>query len=310
MKVRVAVVQDCPKLLDLEGTLDKIEILTKEAVNENAELVLFPEAFISAYPRGLDTSPGKAREVWLKYCKSSILVPGKETNRLGKVAKSFSIYLIIGVIEINPLSQGTLYCTLLYFGPDGSLLGKHRKLKPTEKERVLWGEGDGSTLKVYDTSIGKIGGLICWENYMPLARMTMYSQGVQIYLAPNADYCKAWQNTVKHIAREGRCYVLACNQYVTKDDYPPDVFKFERNPEDDDGESDDSGTLDVVSNGGSVIISPYGDVIAGPLFGGAGILHATLDMDDVVKSKFDFDVVGHYSRKDIFSFSVNNKEQC
>lgn len=232
MPTKIAVVQDCPVILDKEKTLDKVESLAKIAVENNAKLVLFPETFLSAYPRGLDFSPSKATDVWLRYCKSSILVPGKETDRLGKIAKSLAIYLIIGVVEIDPISQGTLYCTLLYFSPDGSLLGKHRKLKPTERERFVWGEGDGNDLQVYNTNIGKLGGLICWENYMPLARMAIYSQGVQIYLAPNADYEESWQSTVRHIAREGRCYVLACNQFIKKQDYPEEVSEFENYPND------------------------------------------------------------------------------
>jgi nitrilase len=184
---------------------------------------------------------------------------------------------------------------MLFFGPEGKLLGKHRKLKPTGAERLIWGEGDGSTMPVFETELGRIGGLICWENYMPLARMTMYSKGVELYLAPTADERDTWQATIKHIACEGRCFVLSCNQFVTKDMYPEDLETRD--------ELDDQGV--VVCRGGSVIVSPFGKAVAGPLFGEEGILYADLDMAEVVKAKLDFDVVGHYARPDVFQLSVN-----
>jgi nitrilase len=188
-----------------------------------------------------------------------------------------------------------LYCTLLYFGPDGQIIGKHRKLKPTASERLIWGEGDGSTLTAIDTPLGKIGGLICWENYMPLARMSMYGKGVEIYLAPTADQRDTWQATMRHIANEGRCFVLGCNQYVTKDMYPADLQDHPELKE----------MPEVMCRGGSVIVSPLGNVIAGPLFGEEGILYADLDMGEITRSKVDFDVVGHYARPDVFQLLVN-----
>jgi nitrilase len=194
-------------------------------------------------------------------------------------------------------SGGTLYCTLLYFGPDGSLLGKHRKLKPTAAERLIWGEGDGSTLTAIRTGFGVMGGLICWENYMPLARMAMYGQGVELYLAPTADSREVWQATMRHIALEGRCFVLGCNQFVTKAMYPDDlegIEELESQPE-------------VMCRGGSVIVSPLGEVLAGPLYDEEGILYAELDMGEVVRGKFDFDVVGHYARPDVFKLVVNER---
>jgi nitrilase len=192
-------------------------------------------------------------------------------------------------------SRGTLYCTLLYFGPDGSLLGKHRKLKPTASERLIWGEGDGSILTVLDTPWGRMGGLICWENYMPLARMALYTQGVDIYLAPTADARETWLASMRHIACEGRCFVLGCNQYVTRAMYPADLEtleELEAQPE-------------VMCRGGSLIVSPMGEVLAGPLFDQEGILTAELDLGEVVRGRFDFDVVGHYARPDVFRFDVN-----
>ena len=184
---------------------------------------------------------------------------------------------------------------MLYFGPDGRLLGKHRKLKPTAAERLVWGEGDGSTLTVIDTEYGRIGGLICWENYMPLARMALYAKGVEIYLAPTADSRETWQATLRHIACEGRCFVLGCNQYVTKSMYPSDLPGIEEL----------AGQPEVMCRGGSVIVSPLGEVIAGPLYDAEGILHAELDLAEVARAKFDFDVVGHYARPDVFQLIVN-----
>ena len=195
------------------------------------------------------------------------------------------------------MSGGTLYCTLLYFGPHGRLLGKHRKLKPTGSERLIWGEGDGSTLAVVETPFGTVGGLICWENYMPLARTAMYGKGVDIYLAPTADQRDTWQATMRHIACEGRCFVLAANQYVTRSMYPEDLDatgELARQPE-------------VMCRGGSVIVSPLGEVLAGPLWDREGILTADLDLGEVSRSRLDFDVVGHYARPDVFRLEVNEQ---
>jgi nitrilase len=204
----------------------------------------------------------------------------------------------MGVIERDTqFSRGTLYCTLLYFGPDGRLLGKHRKLKPTAAERLIWGEGDGSTLTVLDTDLGKIGGLICWENYMPLARMAMYGKGVELYLAPTADQRDGWQATLRHIALEGRCFVLGCNQFVTKEMYPEDLV----------GLGDLANRPEILCRGGSVIISPLGDLLAGPFYDEEGILYADLDLAEVARGKLDFDVVGHYARPDVFQLTINEQ---
>jgi nitrilase len=206
----------------------------------------------------------------------------------------------VGVIERDSsYSGGTLYCTLLYFSPKGELLGKHRKLKPTAAERLIWGEGDGSTLTVVDSEYGRIGGLICWENYMPLARMAMYAKGVDLYLAPTADSRDTWQATLRHIACEGRCFVLGCNQFVTKSMYPtnlPGIEEMSSQPE-------------VICRGGSAIVSPLGELLAGPLFDAEGILYAGLDLGDIARSKFDFDVTGHYARPDVFQLKVNESPQ-
>ena len=230
ISVKVAVVQAAPVLFDREATLEKTVNLIGRAAEEGAQLVLFPEAFIPAYPRGLSfgmvvgSRSAEGRQIWQRYWDNSVTIPGPATEALGEAVREAGIYMAIGVIEKDSqFSGGTLYCTLLYYGPDGHILGKHRKLKPTASERLIWGEGDGSTLTALSTPLGTIGGLICWENYMPMARMSMYSKGVEIYLAPTADQRDTWQATMQHIAQEGRCFVLGCNQYVTKDMYPADL---------------------------------------------------------------------------------------
>ncbi|MBU8892890.1 MAG: carbon-nitrogen hydrolase family protein [Bacteroidales bacterium] len=290
--IKVAVIQASPVLFNKNKTIEKTKIYIEEAVQAGAKLILFPEAYIGDYPNGLSfgtvvgSRTDEGREMWLKYYNNAIDVPGKETGLFAEWAKEYGIYLNIGVIERD---NGTLYCTLLYFTPDGKLAGKHRKIKPTAMERIIWGEGDKSTLTVIDTDAGKIGGLICWENYMPQARMEIYKQNVEIYLAPTADSRERWQSGMIHIASEGRCYVLGCNQFVTKQMYPKEFQKYlENQPE-------------TLSRGGSVIVSPMGEVLAGPLFDQEGILYAELSAEDLIKSKFDFDVNGHYSRPDIFN---------
>ena len=291
-------------LFDLEASVEKTCQLIADASTRGCKLILFPEAFISGYPRGLTfgTVIGSrtklGRRTWECYWASSVEVPGSVTKTLGLAAREAKAYVAVGVIERDAeFSRGTLYCTLLYFGPDGRLLGKHRKLKPTAAERVIWGEGDGSTLPVLATEYGRIGGLICWENYMPMARMAMYGKGVEIYLAPTADARETWQPTLRHIALEGRCFVLGCNQFVTKAAYPSDL----------EGMEDLTGLPDVLCRGGSAIVSPSGEYLAGPLFDQEGILVAELDLAEVVRGKFDFDVAGHYARPDIFKLTINEQ---
>ncbi len=303
-QVKTAVIQAAPILFRRDASVEKACRLTAEAAAQGAQIILFPEAFIPAYPRGLSfgtvvgSRSANGRLTWQRYWANAVDIPGPATQALGEAARATNAYLSIGVIERdNQFSRGTLYCTLLYFGPDGRLLGKHRKLKPTAAERLIWGEGDGSTLAVLDTPLGKMGGLICWENYMPLARMALYSKGVELYLAPTADSRDSWQATLRHIACEGRCFVLGCNQFVTKAMYPADLPGIE----------DLAGQPDIMCRGGSAIISPLGDVLAGPLYDAEGILYADLDLADVARSKLDFDVVGHYARPDVFQLVVNER---
>jgi nitrilase len=304
--VRVAVVQAAPVILDREATTAKVVALTHQAAKQGAKIVLFPEAFIPAYPRGLTfgTRVGSRSDVgrkdWARYWRNAVSVPSETTEILGEAARSAEVYLIVGVIERDAeFSSGTLFCTTLYFGPDGQLLGKHRKLKPTASERLIWGEGDGSTLTVVDTPYGKMGGLICWENYMPLARTAMYAKGVQIYLAPTADARDVWQSTIRHIAVEGRCFVLSCNQYVTKDMYPTDLACYDEL----------SSAPEVMSVGGSAIVGPLGEYVVEPVLGREDILIGDLNLDLIPQSRFDFDPVGSYARPDIFQLIVNEEKQ-
>jgi len=300
-KLNVAVVQAAPVSFDLDASLAKVERLTREARDRGAKLVLFPEAFLSAYPRGLhfDTTVGyrgtDGREWYRRYWDSSVDVPGPVVDTLSRTAREFSVHLVIGVIERD---GGTLYCTVLFFGPDGAYLGKHRKLGPTGAERLVWGRGDGSTMPVLDTDIGKIGAVICWENYMPLLRTAMYAKGVEIYCAPTADGRDTWLPTMRHIALEGRCFVLSSNQFARRSDYPADYPAFQDLPHD-----------AVVSVGGSCIVDPLGNVLAGPDFEGEGVLVAEIDLAEIPRAHFDYDVVGHYARPDIFRLLVNDSPQ-
>jgi nitrilase len=295
--VRVAVVQAAPVGFDREGTLSKARRLALEAAGRGARLVLFPEAFVSGYPRGLDfgtrigSRTPEGRELFRRYWESSVDVPGPATDALGETARLATAQLVIGVVERD---GGTLYCTVLFFAPDGILLGKHRKLMPTAAERLVWGFGDGSTMPVLDTPLGRVGAVICWENYMPLLRMHMYAQGIQLYCAPTADDRDTWLPTLRHIALEGRCFVLGCNQFATRSDYPIDYPAIQ---------GDDPSA--IMSRGGSCIIDPLGRVIAGPDFGAPTILVADLDLDEIPRAKFDFDVVGHYARPDVFRLLVD-----
>ncbi len=298
--VRVAVVQAASVLFDKNACLDKLADLTGQAAAQGARVILFPEAFIPCYPRGMyfgakvgrRTQDGK--EDFRRYFENSVLIPGPDSERISQIAAENSVYLNVGVIERDGAS---LYCSILYYGPDGAFLGRHRKLKPTGSERLIWSEGDGSTLPCLDTPHGKIGGAICWENYMPLLRAAVYAKGVDLYLTPTADSRPAWQCTIRHIALEGRCFVLSCNQYVTMDMVPKNLA----------GYADLQGEPDPMSRGGSAIIDPMGEYLAGPLYDQEGILTADLDLNKLVEARYDFDVNGHYARKDVFTLLVNER---
>ncbi len=295
----VAVIQASPVVFDRERTLEKVCSLAGEAARRGARLVLFPEAFVSAYPRGLDfgavvgNRTDDGRRDFQRYYESSVDLPGPAVDSLAKTAKAHDIYLVIGVVERD---GGTLYCTILFFAPDGSYLGKHRKVMPTASERLVWGFGDGSTMPVFDTPLGKIGAVICWENYLPLMRAAMYAKGIELYCAPTADMRDTWIASMRHIAVEGRCFVLSCNQFNRRRDFPADY----RTPYGDDPET-------VMSRGGSCIVDPFGNFLAGPNTDGEAILLADIDRSLIVRGKYDIDVVGHYARPDIFQLYVDEQ---
>lgn len=292
----MALVQAAPVAFDLAQTLDKLQMLTTDAARQGAQLVLFPEAFVSGYPRGLDfgaiigSRTDEGREWYRRYWASAIELPGPDADRIGAMAREARVHLVVGVIE---RFGGSLYCSVAFFGPDGAYLGKHRKLMPTAAERVVWGQGDGTTLPVFDTSIGHIGAVICWENYMPLLRTAMYEQGIELYCAPTADHRDTWIASMQHIALEGRCFVLSANQFARRTDYPGDYPA-----------SVGSAPAAIVSRGGSCVVGPLGQLLAGPVYDRETILLADLDLNDIVRSKLDFDVTGHYARPDVFQLIV------
>ena len=298
-RLRVAVVQAAPVVFDVARTLAKLRDLVADAARQGARLAVFPEAFVSAYPKGLSFGAHmgmrstEGREEFRVYYDSAIDVPGPAVDAIGAAAADGNLYLVVGVIERD---GGSLYCTVVFFGPDGQLLGKHRKLMPTALERLVWGQGDGSTLTALDTAIGKMGAVICWENYMPLLRMAMYAKGVQLYCAPTVDDRETWLPTMRHVALEGRCFVLSACQFLTRADCPPGYACVQ---------GDDPGT--VLIRGGSCIVAPLGDVLAGPHFGGEAVLTADLDMGDIARGKYDLDVAGHYGRPDVFRLTVNER---
>lgn len=295
--VKVAVVQAGSVPFDAEACVDKAVRLIGEAAAQGAKVALFPEAFITGYPKGLNyglvvgARDPVGREEFRIYLDAAIEVPGPQTRRLGEAAAIHGMHVVMGVIERE---LGTCYCTVLFFGPDGRLLGKHRKLMPTALERMIWGFGDGSTLTAVDSPYGRIGSVICWENYMPMLRMAMYAKNVALYCAPTADDRDTWIPSMQHVALEGRCFVLTACQFLRKGDFPANVRVSL-------GDSPDA----VLMRGGSAIISPLGHVLAGPHFGGETILTADLDLGDIARGKFDFDVAGHYSRPDVFQLQVN-----
>ena len=294
-----AVVQAGGVLFDPARSLEKGLDLIRDAAAEGARVIVLPEAFLGGYPKGLDfgvtvgSRAPEGREEFRRYWAGAIDVPGSETEALGELARDLGLYLVVGAIERR---GGTLYCTALFFTPEQGFAGLHRKLMPTAAERLIWGTGDGSTLTTVQSRYGVIGSAICWENYMPLFRAAMYGKGVDLWCAPTVDARDAWQATIRHVALEGRCFVLSACQYMLRSDAPPDVHPIQ---------GDDPST--VLIEGGSAIVSPLGDVLAGPLRGREGVLVAELDLDDIPRARFDFDAAGHYARPDLFSLSVDER---
>lgn len=299
--VTAAVVQASPVMFDTPRTLEKLADLTSDAAGRGANLVVFPEAFVGGYPKGLDFGARlgmrlpEGREDFRRYFEAAIDVPGPATEAIAAAARAAGAHLVVGIIERD---GGTLHCTALMFGSDGRLLAKHRKLMPTAMERLVWGFGDGSTLSVVDTPLGKLGSVICWENYMPLLRMAMYAKGIQLYCAPTVDDRDTWLPTMQTIALEGRCFVISACQYLTRADCPPEYRAIQ---------GDDPAT--VLIRGGSCIVGPLGNVLVRPNFDGELIQVAELDRGDIARGKYDFDVVGHYSRPDVFRLHVNEQAQ-
>ncbi|GJE79506.1 nitrilase-related carbon-nitrogen hydrolase [Methylorubrum thiocyanatum] len=297
--VMAAVVQAGSILFDTARTLEKLGDLASDASARGADLAVFPEAFVGGYPKGLDfgatvgSRTPAGRDDFLRYHANAIDVPGPATEAIAAVARAGHLYIVVGVIE---RAGGTLYCSALTFGPDGALLARRRKLMPTASERLVWGFGDGSTLDVASTPLGRIGTAICWENYMPLLRTTLYAKGVEIYCAPTVDDRVTWLPTMQTIALEGRCFVVSASQYLVRKDCPADY-----------GAVQGDNPATVLIRGGSCIVGPLGNVLIEPDFEGESVRLAELDRADIVRGKFDFDVVGHYARPDIFSLSVNER---
>jgi nitrilase len=291
--VKAAAVQAAPVLLDRGATVEKVIGLTEQAAGEGARLVVFPEAFVPGYPDWVwRTRPWEdpAAELHARLLDQAVVVGSPATDALSEAAQRLGVWLAIGVDEREP-HGATLYNTVLYFAPNGTLAGRHRKLVPTGGERLAWGQGDGSTLSVLQTSFGRIGGLICWENYMPLARMALYAQGIDIWLAPTWDNSDVWVATMRHLAKEGRMYVVGVNSCIRATDLPPELPGREKLY---------GGEDDWLSRGNTVIVDPLGEILAGPLVEAEGIIYADVDAGRARAARDQFDVVGHYSRPDVF----------
>jgi nitrilase len=300
--VTVACVQAEPVVLDREATIEKLARLTAEAVGAGAELVVFPETFVPAYPSSLwakafaGWADPRAKAAFARLARESVEVPGPAAERLGEIAREHSAWLVTGVNEIDPERPGTIYNSLLYHAPDGSLALHHRKLVPTNHERLVWGQGDGRGLRAIETPLGRIGGLICWENYMPLARFSLYESGVEIYVAATADDGDAWQATLIHLARESRAFVVAPSHFQRAASYPDD-FPLRELLE----------GHDVVGRGGSAILGPDGSYLAGPVYDEETVLYAELDPARLYEERQRFDPAGHYHRPDVFRLEVRGR---
>jgi nitrilase len=289
--VKVACAQVEPVLFDREATIGRIAEVAAEVSGNGAQLALFPEAFIPAYPSNrwvrFLAAGQDSKSAYAKLARESLEVPGPDSDRLGEIAREHSLWLAVGA---NELAGGTIYNALLLYGPDGAVALHHRKLVPTNHERLVWGPGDGAGLEAVDTGIGRVGGLICWENFMPLARFSLYESGVEVYLAPTAEDSEEWHDSMKHIARESRAFVLSCCVYQQASSYPDDVQLAEGD--------------ELVGRGGSAILGPDGSYLAGPLWDEEGILYAELDPQRLYEERQRFDPAGHYHRPDVFRLKV------
>lgn len=302
--IKIAAAQLSPEFLNKEKSVDIACDAIREAAENGAKLIVFPEAFIPAYPDWVWLIPNSEgavlNELYTKLVNNAVSVPDESTKRLAQIAKESNINVIIGVNERNSeSSNASLFNSMLFFSDQGKLLGTHRKLIPTSGERLVWSQGDGSSLRSYSTSIGRIGGLICWENFMPLARNAIYESGAQIMVAPTWDKSPNWIQSMQHMAREGGVFVVSVCMALKKSDIP-DGYDFKR---------DYPIDREWINTGNSCIIAPNGKIISGPLEAKKGILYTDIDLDDIIKAKRMFDVVGHYSRPDVFLFDLNNKQQ-
>jgi nitrilase len=303
---KVAIVQEAPIVLNKEKTIEQATRLVDEAAENGAQLIVFPEAYISGYPAWIwrlrpGSDWGISEELHSRLLKSSVDIENNELDPLCEAAKKNKVTIVCGMNERDgKLSRSTIYNTVVVIGNDGAILNQHRKLMPTNPERMVWGFGDGSGLNVVDTPVGKVGTLICWENYMPLARYALYSQGVEVYVAPTYDSGDAWIGTMQHIAREGRCWVICSGVPLTRDDIPSDF------PNKDTLYPD---TENWINPGDSVVVAPGGEIVSGPMREEKGLLFAEIDPDRVAESKRALDVAGHYSRPDVFTLNINTQPQ-
>lgn len=298
-RYRAAVVQAASVPFDPMASAEKAATLIREAAGAGARLAVFPEVFLGGYPKGagFGTPVGmrkpEGRDAFRRYHAGAIDLDGPELALVLEAVADSGMFVVMGCLERD---GGTLYCTALFLDGANGLVAKHRKLMPTAAERLIWGFGDGSTMPVIETSLGRIGAVICWESYMPALRLAMYDKRISIYCAPTADDRDTWAPSMQHIALEGRCYVLSACQHIRRGAYPAD---FEC------ALGDDPDTL--LMRGGSVIVSPLGQILVGPDFSGETILYADIDLGEVVRGKYDFDVVGHYARPDIFQLTVDER---
>jgi nitrilase len=297
--VTVACVQAEPVIMRRDATLDRLAELTAEAAAQGARLVVFPEAFVPAYPSSVwakalaGWGDPRAKAAFAQLARESVEIPGPASDRMAATAREHGVWLVVGVTEVDPERTGTLFNTLLGYSPEGELALHHRKLVPTNHERLVWGPGDGAGLRAIATPIGRIGGLICWENYMPLARFSLYESGVEIYVASTADDGDEWQATLVHIARESRAFVVSPCHFQRAASYPDD-FPLQ----------DLLEGIELVGRGGSAILGPDGAYLAGPLYGEEGILYAELDPARLAEERQRFDPAGHYHRPDVLGLTV------
>ena len=299
--VKAACVQAEPAILDRDATLERLDALTAEAAREGAQLVVFPEAFVPAYPSSVwaralaGWADPRAKAAFAVLAREAVPVPGPAAERIAETAARHAVWLVTGITEVDPERPGTLYNTLLFHAPDGALALHHRKLVPTNHERLVWGPGDGRGLRAVSTELGRLGGLICWENYMPLARFALYESGVEIYIASTADDGDAWQATLVHIAREARAFVIAPSHFQRAASYPADFPLSEL-----------LAGHDVIGRGGSAILAPDGSYLAGPLYDAEGILYAELEPGRLLEERQRFDPAGHYHRPDVLALRVSS----